>query len=78
MKAKQTQTGAVRLVQAGPDCGWIDAAYLQAPSANGPVIVANSAVMLGIPTVTFMLNNNWGGYYCGRPTDSASSPGPGR
>lgn len=54
-------------VQMGPNRGWVDAAYLQAPSPGGTVIVANSAVMLGVPTVTFVLNSYWGNYYVGRP-----------
>ena len=54
-------------VQIGANRGWIDAAYLEVPAAAGPVVVANSAPMLGIPTVTFVLNDYWGSYYRGRP-----------
>jgi uncharacterized protein YraI len=54
-------------VQIGPNRGWVDAAFLQAPSASGPVVVANSAVMLGIPTAPFVFNTYWGNYYRGRP-----------
>lgn len=54
-------------VQVGPDRGWVAATYLQMPSAGGPVIVANSGVVLGIPVVSFVFDSYWGSYYRGRP-----------
>src|SRR5689334_22556587 len=40
-------------VQLGPDRGWADAAYLQMGAPSGPVIVADSGVVLGLPIVAF-------------------------
>ena len=54
-------------VQSGLNRGWVAAAYLQAPAAGGPVIIANSGPTLGIPTATFVLNTYWGNYYRGWP-----------
>lgn len=54
-------------VQIGRNRGWVDAAFLQAPSASGPVIIANNPVVLGIPTAPFVFNTYWGNYYRGRP-----------
>jgi uncharacterized protein YraI len=54
-------------VQIGADRGWVDAVFLQAPAPNGPLVIANSAVVLGIPTVSFAFNTYWGNYYVGRP-----------
>jgi uncharacterized protein YraI len=53
--------------QIGPDRGWIDAAYLRMSAPSGPVIVADAGVTLGVPVITFVLNNYWGSYYQGRP-----------
>lgn len=54
-------------VQSGWNRGWVAAVYLQAPSASGPVVIANSPTMLGIPTVPFVFNTYWGSYYRGQP-----------
>ena len=54
-------------VQVGADRGWVDAAYLQVPSASGPVPVATAGVTLGITVVPFVLNTYWASYYVGRP-----------
>jgi len=54
-------------VQVGAERGWVDAAFLQAPSASGPVVVADSAAVLGVPTVTFVFNSYWNNYYVARP-----------
>jgi uncharacterized protein YraI len=54
-------------VQLGPNRGWVDAAYLQAQSPGGTVIVANSGVMLGIPIVSFGFGTYWDSYYRGQP-----------
>ena len=54
-------------VQFGAERGWVDAAFLQAPSASGPVVVADSAAVLGVPTVTFVFNSYWSTYYPARP-----------
>jgi uncharacterized protein YraI len=54
-------------VQVGADRGWVDAAYLQVPSASGPVPVATGGVTLGIAVVPFVLNTYWATYYVGRP-----------
>ena len=51
----------------GVQRGWVDAAFLQATAPSGPVIIANSAPMLGVPVVTFSFNNYWGAHYVGRP-----------
>src|SRR5262249_9098200 len=45
--------------QRGPDRGWVDAVFLQMPSANGPVIIASGGVALGIPIVTFSFGSYW-------------------
>lgn len=55
-------------VQAGPDRGWIDGAYLQTQSpGGGRLIVADSGVTLGIPLVSFSFGTYWDTYYRGRP-----------
>lgn len=54
-------------VQAGPQRGWIDAAFLQAPSPSGPVLIASSPAVVGVPLVTFSFNNYWDTWYVGRP-----------
>jgi uncharacterized protein YraI len=54
-------------VQMGAERGWVDAAFLQAASASGPVVVADSAAVLGIPTVSFVFNSYWSNYYVRRP-----------
>lgn len=54
-------------VQVGLNRGWIAAMYLQAQSPRGPVIVASNAALLGVPRVTFVLNNYWNTWYRGRP-----------
>ena len=54
-------------VQAGVERGWVDAAFLQAAAPSGPVVVASSAVMLGVPVVVFSFNTYWTSYYVGRP-----------
>ncbi|HKD53856.1 MAG TPA: SH3 domain-containing protein [Steroidobacteraceae bacterium] len=54
-------------VQAGPNRGWVDAAFLQVPSPSGPVPVATGGLSLGIATSPFILNNYWSTYYVGRP-----------
>jgi uncharacterized protein YraI len=51
----------------GAQRGWVDAAFLQANAPTGPVIIANSAPLLGVPVVTFSFNNYWGAHYVGRP-----------
>jgi uncharacterized protein YraI len=53
--------------QIGPDRGWVDAAYLQMDSPNGPIIVADAGVRVGIPTVSFVFGTYWDSYYRGRP-----------
>jgi uncharacterized protein YraI len=54
-------------VQAGPNRGWVDAAYLQMSSGGQSLIVADSGVVLALPVVTFVLDTYWGSYYRGRP-----------
>ena len=54
-------------VQAGPNRGWVDAAYLQMSYAGHPVIVADSGVVLALPVVTFVLDSYWNSYYRTRP-----------
>jgi len=54
-------------VQMGPQRGWIDAAFLQAPSPAGPVLIASSPAVVGVPLVTFSFNNYWDTWYVGRP-----------
>src|SRR5271170_2185490 len=50
-------------VQAGPNRGWVDAAYLQMSSAGQPLIVADSGVVLAVPVITFVLDSYWNSYY---------------
>jgi uncharacterized protein YraI len=54
-------------VQAGPNRGWVDAAYLQMYAGGRPLIVADSGVVLALPVLTFVLDSYWGSYYRGRP-----------
>jgi uncharacterized protein YraI len=54
-------------VQAGPNRGWVDGAYLQMSSGGQSMIVADSGVVLAVPIVTFVLDTYWGSYYRGRP-----------
>ncbi len=54
-------------VQAGPNRGWVDAAYLQMYAGGRPLIVADSGVVLALPVLTFVLDAYWGNYYRGRP-----------
>lgn len=54
-------------VQAGPNRGWVDAAYLQMYAGERPLIVADSGVVLALPVLTFVLDAYWGNYYRGRP-----------
>jgi uncharacterized protein YraI len=54
-------------VQAGPNRGWVDAAYLQMSYGGHPVIVADSGVVLALPVVTFVLDSYWNSYYRTRP-----------
>ena len=54
-------------VQLGPDRGWVDAAYLQMAAPSGPVIVADSGVVLGVPIVAFTFGTYWDRWYRGRP-----------
>jgi uncharacterized protein YraI len=54
-------------VQVGAQRGWMDAAFLQAPSPSGPVLIANSPAVVGVPLVTFSFNNYWDTWYVGRP-----------
>ncbi len=60
-------------VQAGPNRGWVDAAYLQMYASGRPLIVADSGVVLALPVVTFVLDTYWGSYYRGRPWYSQRS-----
>ena len=46
-------------VQFGLNRGWVDAAFLQAPGPRGPVIIASSPFVSGVPLVTFSFNNYW-------------------
>jgi uncharacterized protein YraI len=54
-------------VQFGANRGWVDAAFLQAVGPGGPVIIASSPAVIGVPSVTFSFNNYWNTYYVGRP-----------
>lgn len=54
-------------VQAGPNRGWVDGAYLQMYAGGRPLIVADSGVVLALPVLTFVLDSYWGSYYRGRP-----------
>lgn len=54
-------------VQFGLDRGWVDAAFLQAVGPAGPVLIASSPAMVGVPVVTFSFNNYWNTWYTGRP-----------
>ena len=54
-------------VQFGLNRGWVDAAFLQAPGPRGPVIIASSPFVSGVPLVTFSFNNYWNTWYVGRP-----------
>jgi len=54
-------------VQFGLNRGWVDAAFLQAVGPAGPVLIASSPAMVGVPVVTFSFNNYWNTYYVGRP-----------
>jgi uncharacterized protein YraI len=54
-------------VQFGADRGWVDAAFLQAPAPSGPVVIATSPAVIGVPIVAFSFNTYWNAYYVGRP-----------
>ena len=54
-------------VQIGASRGWVDAAFLQVYSPSGPVLVASSAPMLGLPIVPFSFNSYWSTYYVAQP-----------
>jgi uncharacterized protein YraI len=54
-------------VQFGMNRGWVDAAFLQAPGPGGPVVIATSPAVIGIPVVPFAFNTYWNTYYVGRP-----------
>jgi len=54
-------------VQFGLNRGWVDAAFLQAVGPAGPVLIASSPAMVGVPVVTFSFNNYWNTWYTGRP-----------
>jgi len=54
-------------VQIGLNRGWVDAAFLQAQSPGGPVIITNNPFALGIPITPFVLNTYWNTWYRGRP-----------
>jgi uncharacterized protein YraI len=54
-------------VQMGAERGWVDAAFLQAPAPSGPVVIANSPAVMGVPVVAFSFNTYWSTYYVGRP-----------
>jgi uncharacterized protein YraI len=54
-------------VQFGLNRGWVDAAFLQAVGPAGPVLIASSPAMVGVPVVTFSFNNYWNTWYGGQP-----------
>jgi len=54
-------------VQMGAERGWVDAAFLQAAAASGPVVIASSPAVVGVPVVTFSFNTYWSTYYPTRP-----------
>jgi uncharacterized protein YraI len=54
-------------VHMGAERGWVDAAFLQAPAPSGPVVIATSPAVIGVPVVTFSFNTYWSSYYAGRP-----------
>jgi len=54
-------------VQFGAERGWVDAAFLQAPAPTGPVVIASSPAVIGVPVVAFSFNTYWNTYYVGRP-----------
>src|SRR5215813_8342356 len=54
-------------VQFGLNRGWVDAAFLQAPGPRGPVMIASSPAVVGVPLISFSFNNYWNTYYVGRP-----------
>ena len=54
-------------VQFGLNRGWVDAAFLQASGPRGPVVIASSPFVSGVPLVTFSFNNYWNTWYTGRP-----------
>jgi uncharacterized protein YraI len=54
-------------VQMGAERGWVDAAFLQAPSPSGPIVIASSPAVIGVPVVAFSFNTYWSSYYVGRP-----------
>src|SRR5215469_8992084 len=54
-------------VQFGLNRGWVDGAFLQAPGPSGPVIIASSPAVIGVPIVPFAFNTYWSTWYAGRP-----------
>jgi len=54
-------------VQFGMNRGWVDAAFLLTPGPRGPVVIAGSPFVSGVPVVTFSFNNYWNTWYSGRP-----------
>jgi uncharacterized protein YraI len=54
-------------VQFGFNRGWVNAAFLQAPGPRGPVIIASSPFVSGVPLVAFSFNSYWNTWYAGRP-----------
>jgi uncharacterized protein YraI len=54
-------------VQFGRDRGWVDAAFLQAQAPSGPVLIATSPMVVGVPVVPFVFNTYWSTWYPTRP-----------
>ena len=54
-------------VQIGPNRGWVDAAFLQTMAPSGPVFIASSGPVLGIPVSPFVFNTYWSTWYPTRP-----------
>jgi len=54
-------------VQVGFNRGWVDAAFLLAQTPRGPVLIASSPMVVGVPIVPFVFNTYWSTWYPTRP-----------
>jgi len=54
-------------VIAGPNRGWVYAAYLSSYYNNAPIALSSGAPYIGIPLITFSIGSYWDSYYRGRP-----------
>lgn len=54
-------------VLAGPNRGWAYSGFLSYTWGNQPTLIVQGGPMLGLPLITFSINNYWDSYYRNRP-----------